>query len=659
MMLASGLVQAQNPAAPRSLKTIPVPEPANLAEFVTNKTVAIALGKALYWDMQVGSDGTVACATCHFSAGADGRQKGQVNPGSSAGDRTFDIVRGPNDNLTPGLFPRHMLEDPEDRFSEVLFDANDVVSSAGVSHQRFLGQPEGPDAVERGTVVPDAVYSVGGLNVRRVEPRNAPSVINAVFNYANFWDGRANNIFNGVSPFGDSDPNAGIYVSSGGGLQKQRVRIPMSSLASQAVGPVLSDDEMSFIGRRFPDLARKLLPRAPLAKQRVHPFDSVLRKLVVKGGKGLTTTYEAMVRDAFVARFWNNTTQIVTFNAAGTVGTVGTHPGGELGPDQFTQMEANFSLFFGLAIQLYEATLVSDDAPYDRYQEGDSTALSDSAKAGLNIFMAPAGNLATLGGSCLDCHGGPEFSNASVSHVGTANFGASIPEGLLERMPLQNGGSAYYDAGYYNAAVRPSTEEPGRGGNDPFGFPLSFSKRALLADSGEILPFDTPPLPDNGVPQPKPSPLQRTAVNGAFKVPILRNVELTGPYFHTGGAAGLMQVIDHYIMGGDFHEANIDDLAVGILANPALKDNVKAQNNLIDFLLSLTDERVRWEEAPFDHPELFVPHGAQGDSTSVSGAGGVADDAMLHIPAVGAAGRRDPVRRKPTQTFLNIEHHRL
>ena len=56
---------------------------------------------------------------------------------------------------------------------------------------------------------------------RQVTARNTPPAINAVFNYANFWDGRANNIFNGSSPFGPLDPNAGIWISNGGTLVKQ------------------------------------------------------------------------------------------------------------------------------------------------------------------------------------------------------------------------------------------------------------------------------------------------------------------------------------------------------------------------------------------------------------------------------------------------------
>ena len=55
------------------------------------------------------------------------------------------------------------------------------------------------------------------LNTRNVEPRNTPSNINAVFNFRNFWDGRANNTFNGVNPFGrraiTADPTARVFTT--------------------------------------------------------------------------------------------------------------------------------------------------------------------------------------------------------------------------------------------------------------------------------------------------------------------------------------------------------------------------------------------------------------------------------------------------------------
>ncbi|HEY5973133.1 MAG TPA: hypothetical protein VIU41_00185, partial [Geobacteraceae bacterium] len=39
------------------LGQLPVPEPTNLGQFVKDTSAAIRLGKALFWDMQAGSDG--------------------------------------------------------------------------------------------------------------------------------------------------------------------------------------------------------------------------------------------------------------------------------------------------------------------------------------------------------------------------------------------------------------------------------------------------------------------------------------------------------------------------------------------------------------------------------------------------------------------------
>src|SRR5712664_3292086 len=46
-----------------SLKSIPVPEPRNIARYIKDRNAAIALGKALFWDMAVGSDGQ-SCGSC-------------------------------------------------------------------------------------------------------------------------------------------------------------------------------------------------------------------------------------------------------------------------------------------------------------------------------------------------------------------------------------------------------------------------------------------------------------------------------------------------------------------------------------------------------------------------------------------------------------------
>src|SRR5688572_24563943 len=194
-------LEADRKNLPGDLRDVPVPGPSNLSEFVRDEQMALALGKALFWDMQVGSDGVQACASCHFRAGADPRSKNQVSPGlleASGADRTYKTAGGPNGQLEWSHFPLTRLVSPGVRGAlDSANDSNDVVSSQGVHH---LGGGLDPDD-----------FSVGGINTRRVEPRNTPSVINAVFNDRQFWDGRADNVFNGVNHLGERDPNARVY----------------------------------------------------------------------------------------------------------------------------------------------------------------------------------------------------------------------------------------------------------------------------------------------------------------------------------------------------------------------------------------------------------------------------------------------------------------
>src|SRR6185295_812761 len=86
-----------NPLAPLPLPLSAhrVPRPTTLGDYVRDEAAAIRLGKALFFDMQAGSDGVVACATCHFQAGADGRVKNQLNPGTLHNATTFEVA-GPN-----------------------------------------------------------------------------------------------------------------------------------------------------------------------------------------------------------------------------------------------------------------------------------------------------------------------------------------------------------------------------------------------------------------------------------------------------------------------------------------------------------------------------------------------------------------------------------
>ena len=132
------------------------------------------------------------------------------------------------------------------------------------------------------------------------------------------------------------------------------------------------------------------------------------------------------------------------------------------------------------------------------------------------------------------------------------------------------------------------------------------------------------------------SPSERVAVDGAFKVPSLRDVALTAPYFHNGSVATLMQVVEFYNRGGNFAANNIDNLAPNITPLHLSQSEKKA---LVAFLESLTDPRVAKHAAPFDHPQLYVPNGEVGDDTSIA-IDGYRDgqDDLMEIPASGSGG---------------------
>ena len=53
---------------------------------------------------------------------------------------------------------------------------------------------------------------------------------------------------------------------------------------------------------------------------------------------------------------------------------------------------------------------------------------------------------------------------------------------------------------------------------------------------------------------------------------------------------------------------------------------------MVEFLKTLTDDRVRYERAPFDHPGLTIPHGVAGIEN------GVALDTPLVLEPVGRDG---------------------
>jgi cytochrome c peroxidase len=679
--------QAAPAPPPRSLKDVAIPEPPNLHAFLKGtrgqadgnaaRLAALQLGKALFWDMQVGSDNVQACASCHFNAGVDSRSKNQLDPGTAdAGDTLFGNskirgVPGPNDSpwkfgfgpnvlLMPKHFPTHRRANPHQpgdgmAVVGVTLDTNDIVSSQGVK----LAAAPGSGALDPR----DDTFNYRDQNVRRSAPRNAPAAINGALHVDLFWDGRGSMIFNGQTPFGFRDMASKVKRVVNGVTQDVFVRIPYSAYASQAVGPPLSTREMSGHQRNFGELANKLLAPSttPLNLQKVSTTDSVLGPLSRGALPGINTTYETLVRRAFREEW------------TGPVGSP-------------SVMVHNFPLYFGLALQLYQSTLIADHTPYDQFvganaavREGgraipaNNHALTAEEQRGLALF--------TAAGKCANCHALPETTNHTHRFagyelrkgrndkiLGRVNTPADpvnevAPQRLLELMPTGNGQMGVYDVGFYNIGVRPTSEDIGRGNSAPTGLlstpnlPLSYARLALLKNQGQLPAGVANFVPDTGVdvlgnvlPLSKlfAAANNRVVDQGSFKTPILRNTEHQGPYFRTGSEATLRHVVEFYSRGGNFPATNAAnlDLEIGYIAelDASLGRQQEADVKALVAFLSrgLSDDRVTYRRAPFDHPQIFLPIGESPSTTQ--------PEQFIEIPETGAAGSKTPINR-----FLSLD----
>lgn len=228
--------------------------------------------------------------------------------------------------------------------------------------------------------------------------RNAPTVFNAVFNKAQFWDGRA------------------------------------KDLEQQAGGPMVNAVEMA------------------------SPQPHVAEQLKTIPG----------YRDAFAKAFPGDSDPVSLANAQ-------------------------------KAIAVFEATLITPNAPFDRFLRGEANALSTQQKDGLRLFMDKG---------CAGCHNGINIGGGSYA-----------PFGVVEK--------------------------PGADFLPP-------------ADKGRVM-------------------VTKTASDEyVFKVPTLRNIALTAPYFHKGNAWDLRQAVA--VMGTS---------QLGVQLNPDEVDKITA------FLESLTGEQPK------------------------------------------------------------------
>ena len=73
------------------------------------------------------------------------------------------------------------------------------------------------------------------------------------------------------------------------------------------------------------------------------------------------------------------------------------------------------------AIAAFERTVLSGNSPYDKFQAGDESALTDAQKRGMQVFD-DAG--------CSTCHSEPMFSNYKYYNAGVSSDKENADEGL-------------------------------------------------------------------------------------------------------------------------------------------------------------------------------------------------------------------------------------
>ena len=183
------------------------------------------------------------------------------------------------------------------------------------------------------------------------------------------------------------------------------------------------------------------------------------------------------------------------------------------------------------AIASFERSLISGRSPYDRYQHGEESALSESASRGLTLFFGERAE-------CYHCHGTFLFSDAMISDRSAADE------------------TAFHNNGLFNVG----------------------QNNLYPPNNQGLFEFTR-----------KPTDM------GSFRAPSLRNIEKTAPYMHDGSIATLEEVIEHYARGGRKITTGpyAGDGATNIYKSNFIQGfdlTLGDKEDLLAFLRSLTDE---------------------------------------------------------------------
>jgi len=181
----------------------------------------------------------------------------------------------------------------------------------------------------------------------------------------------------------------------------------------------------------------------------------------------------------------------------------------------------------GKALAAFERTLVTRNAPFDRYLGGDQQAMSESALRGMELFKGKA--------RCILCHNGPNFTDSQFHNLG-------VPAAPLLEHPLVQA-SLRFDAKRMNVPEYDQVKE----------------------DLGRYLVT------------------KEDRDKGAFKTPTLRNVTQRDPYMHNGIFQSLEDILDFYDGGGGTVSGKSPLIQpIGL--------TIQDKRDLLAFLQSLTGE---------------------------------------------------------------------
>lgn len=194
------------------------------------------------------------------------------------------------------------------------------------------------------------------------------------------------------------------------------------------------------------------------------------------------------------------------------------------------------------AIASYERTQVSFDSPFDHFIAGDKNAIDASAQRGWELFNTKA--------RCNKCHALTEEKRDVTTF--TDNQFHNIGIGIVRHniVPLARQAEQLINSGRTGAVDRAAIQTD-----------FSALGRFLISKKESDI--------------------------AAFKTPDIRNILVTGPYFHDGSQETLWDLLDHYNKGAGLQNPYLDeDIQPLALTEPEIDD-------LVSFLASLTSSQYK------------------------------------------------------------------